>query len=65
LEKQTELQTVEESLDACARKLQEDLAKIRTEQLRDYDYTHVTLQETFNKTCSAIEATNSEFQAQL
>jgi hypothetical protein len=36
-------------------------SKIRPEQLRDYDYTHVTILETFNKTCSATEATKREF----
>jgi hypothetical protein len=37
-----ELQIAEASLDARARKLQEDLAKIKSEHCRDYNFTHVT-----------------------
>jgi hypothetical protein len=59
---QAELQTVEVSLDAQARRLQEDLAKIRSEHLRDYDFTHVTLQTTFNETRSALKQPNASFR---
>jgi hypothetical protein len=62
---ETELQTVQVSLSARANKFQEDLAEIRSKQLRDNEYTDFTLPETFNEACSAIEATKREFQAKL
>jgi hypothetical protein len=62
---QVELQEVEVSLSAQERKLQDDLATIRSDHLRDYDLTHVMIQATFNGTRSAIEATKREFQARL
>jgi hypothetical protein len=36
-----ELQAVEVSLDTQARKLQEDLATIRSDHLRDYNLIHI------------------------
>jgi hypothetical protein len=62
---QVELQTVEVSPNKQTRKLRKDLAAIRSDYLRDYDLTYVMVQATFNKTRSAIEVTECEFQAQL
>jgi hypothetical protein len=60
-----EFQAVGVFLDAQARKLQEDPAKIRFDHLRDYDLSHVALRATIKETRSAIEATKREFQARL
>jgi hypothetical protein len=56
-----ELQTVGVSLGAQARKLQEDLATIRSNHLSDYDLTHIKVQAAINKIHSEIEATKCEF----
>jgi hypothetical protein len=60
-----EIHTEEMSLDAQTRKLWEDLATIRSDYLRDYDKTNVTIHATINKTRSATEAKKREFQARL
>jgi ABC-type Zn2+ transport system substrate-binding protein/surface adhesin len=62
---QVELQTVKVSLDAQARELQEDLATIRSDHLRDYDLTHIKLQAAISESRSEIEATKYEFQSRL
>jgi hypothetical protein len=53
------------SLDAQARKLQEDLATVRSDYLRDYNLTHIKVQATINETRSEIEATKRKFQPRL
>lgn len=60
-----DLQAVEVSLDVQVGKLQEDLATIRSDHLRDYSFTHIKAQATINETHSEIEATKCEFQAQM
>jgi hypothetical protein len=60
-----ELQAVEVSLKAQARKLQEDLATTRSDHLRHYNLTHIKVQATINETRSEIEAIKHEFQSQL
>jgi hypothetical protein len=60
-----ELQTVEISLNAQARKLQEGLETIRSDHLREYDLTHLKVQATRKETHAEIEATRHEFQLRL
>jgi hypothetical protein len=60
-----ELQRIEVSLDAQARKLQEDLATIRSDHLRDYDLTHIKVQATINETLAEIDATRRELPTRL
>jgi hypothetical protein len=50
-----EPQAVEVFLGAQARKLREDLATIRSDHLREYDLTDVTVQVIFNETRSALK----------
>jgi hypothetical protein len=59
------LQAVELSLDTQARKLQENLANIRSDHLRAYNITHIKVQAIINETRSEIEATKRDFQARL
>jgi hypothetical protein len=60
-----ELQAVEVFLNTQARTLQEDLATIRFDHLRDYNLTHIKVQATINETHSEIEAVKHEFQARF
>jgi hypothetical protein len=62
---QVKLQTVEVSLDAQARKFQEDLATIKSNHLKDYDLTNTTVHTTIEQTRLAIEAARCEFRARL
>jgi hypothetical protein len=60
-----ELQRVEVSLKAQARKLLEYLENFRSNHLREYGLTHLKDQATRKKTHAEIEATKREFQLQL
>jgi predicted component of viral defense system (DUF524 family) len=52
---QVELWSVEVSLDTQARKLQEDLATIGYDHLRDYNLTHIKVQAMRNKTAQRLK----------
>jgi hypothetical protein len=60
-----ELQAAEVSLDTQARKLQVDLATIRSDHLKDYNLTHIKVQATIDECLSEIEATKREFHSRL
>jgi hypothetical protein len=62
---QMELQAVEMSLDLQERKLQDNLATIRSDHLREYNLTHIKVQATINETHSEIEAIKREFHSRL
>jgi hypothetical protein len=47
-----ELQAVQVSHEAQAKKLQEDIATIRSDHLKDSNLTHIKVQATINETHS-------------